>query len=114
MLASRETLWNMAGKTLLGAMVYNLCDKGLQVDLSFLLVRISARLPPAPQMPVAKTKNLGRLPPGNLLRHRLQHHVLHLHRTLHRGLRVSIHASHGLSPSPPEKRTYHLLIGPDI
>src|ERR1700731_3696546 len=65
-------------------------------------------------MPVADAQNLGRLPPGNLRRHHLQHRVLHLHRTLHRSLRVSIHASHGLSPSPPEKRTSHLLSQPDI
>ena len=33
---------------------------------------------------------------------------------LHRGLRVGIHASHGLLHSPPAKRTYHVLSQPDI
>ena len=50
----------------------------------------------------------------DLLRHRLQHHVLYFHRPLHRGLRVGIHASHGLLSSPPAKRTYHVLSQPDI
>jgi len=36
------------------------------------------------------------LPPRDLLRHRLQHHILYFHRPLHRGLRVGVHASHGL------------------
>src|ERR1700678_4377896 len=36
------------------------------------------------------------------------------HRPLHRGLRVRVHAPHGLSSSPPAKRTYHLLSQPDI
>src|SRR5438105_9170483 len=71
-------------------------------------------LSPAPHVPVADPKDLRRLPPGDLLGHRLQHHVLYFHRPLHRGLRVTIHASHGLLPSPPAKRTYHLLSQPDI
>src|SRR5260370_31612249 len=71
-------------------------------------------LTPAPHVPVADPKDLGRLPPCNLFRHGLQHHVLYFHRPLHRGLRVRVHASHGLLPSPPEKRTYHLLSQPDI
>ena len=45
---------------------------------------------------------------------RLQHHVLYLHRPLHRGPRISFHAPHGLPSSPPAKRTYHLLSQPDI
>src|SRR5205085_10384694 len=39
---------------------------------------------------------------------------LYFHCPLHRGLRVRIHASHGLLSSPPAKRTYHLLSQPDI
>src|SRR6516225_5249301 len=66
-----------------------------------------------PHVPVADAQNLRRLPPRDLLRHRLQHHILYFHRPLHRGLRVGIHASHGL-PSPPAKRTYHVLSQPDI
>src|SRR5437762_8442972 len=71
-------------------------------------------LPPPPHVPVADPKDLRRLPPGDLLRHRLQHHVLYFHCPLHRGLRVRIHACHGLLPSPPAKRTYHVLFEPDI
>ena len=37
-----------------------------------------------------------------------------IHRPLRRGLRVGNHASHGLLPSPPAKRTDHLLSQPDI
>src|SRR6266700_3507677 len=37
-----------------------------------------------------------------------------LHRPLHRGLRVTHHASHGLLLSPPAKRTDHLLFQADI
>ncbi|HEV7218751.1 MAG TPA: hypothetical protein VGN39_07740, partial [Terriglobales bacterium] len=32
----------------------------------------------------------------------------------HRGLRVGNHAAHDLLPSPPAKRTYHVLSQPDI
>src|SRR5713101_4357234 len=71
-------------------------------------------LSPTPHVPVADPKDLRRLPPGDLLRHRLQYHVLYFHCPLHRGLRVRIHACHGLLPSPPAKRTYHLLSQPDI
>src|SRR5271169_2737344 len=71
-------------------------------------------LSPTPHVPVADPKDLRRLPPRNLLRHRLQHHVLYFHGPLHRGLRVRIHACHGLLPSPPAKRTSHLLSQPDI
>src|SRR5215470_4682548 len=71
-------------------------------------------LPPAPHVPVADAQYLRRLPPGNFLCHRLQHHVLYFHRPLHRGPRVGIHASHGLLLSPPAKRTYHVLSQPDI
>src|SRR6266496_1818124 len=70
--------------------------------------------PPPPHVPVADPKDLRRLPPGDLLRHRLQHHVLYFHRPLHRGPRISFHASHGLLSSPPAKRTYHVLSQPDI
>lgn len=41
-------------------------------------------------------------------------HFLHLHRPLHRGLRVGIHTSHGLLLSPPAERILHLLIQPDM
>src|ERR1700757_3156617 len=71
-------------------------------------------LPYPPHVPVADAQDLRRLPPGNLLGHRLQHHVLYFHRPLHRGLRVGFHAPHGLLPSPPAKRTYHVLSQPDI
>src|SRR5438552_8281128 len=71
-------------------------------------------LSPAPHVPVADPKDLRCLPPGDLLCHRLQHHVLYFHCPLHRGLRVTIHAWHGLLPSPPAKRTYHVLSQPDI
>src|SRR6204780_629000 len=70
-------------------------------------------LSPAPHMPVADAQDLGRLPPADLLRHRLQHHFLYFHRPLHGGLCVGVHAWHGPLP-PPEKRTYHLLSQPDI
>jgi hypothetical protein len=33
---------------------------------------------------------------------------------LHRGLRIREHAPHVLLLSPPEKRAYHMLFGPDI
>src|SRR6185312_6695955 len=71
-------------------------------------------LPPPPHVPVADPKDLRRLPPRDLLRHRLQHYVLYFHRPLHRGPRISFHASHGLLSSPPAKRTYHVLSQPDI
>src|SRR5256714_134237 len=71
-------------------------------------------LSPTPHVPVADAQNLRRLPPGDLLRHCLQHHVLYFHRPLHRGPRISFHASHGLLSSPPAKRTYHVLSQPDI
>src|SRR6201993_3975885 len=71
-------------------------------------------LSPTPHVPVTDPKDLRRLPPGDPLRHRLQYHILHFHCPLHRGLRVRIHACHGLLPSPPAKRTYHLLSQPDI
>src|SRR5215470_12177478 len=71
-------------------------------------------LPPPPHMPVADAQYLRRLPPGNLLGHRLQHDVLYFHRPLHRGPRVRVHACHALSSSPPAKRTSHVLSQPDI
>src|ERR1039458_6808436 len=57
-------------------------------------------LSPVPHLPVADP--------------RPQNDFLYFHRPLHRGLRVREHASHGLLPSPPEKRTHHLLSQPDI
>src|SRR5215831_10778486 len=71
-------------------------------------------LPPPPHMPVADAQYLRCLPPGNLLGHRLQHHVLYFHCPLHRGPRVRVHACHALSSSPPAKRTSHVLSQPDI
>src|SRR6202043_350233 len=71
-------------------------------------------LSPAPHLPVADPYDLGRLPPRDLLRHGPQNHFLYLHRPLHCGLRVRHHAFHGLLPSPPAKRTLHLLSQPDI
>jgi hypothetical protein len=58
--------------------------------------------------------DLGRLPPCNLLRHGSQNHFLYFHRPLHCGLPVKDHASHRLLPSPPAKRTDHVLSQPDI
>src|ERR1017187_2696635 len=57
-------------------------------------------LSPVPHLPVADP--------------RPQNDFLYFHRPLHRGLRVREHASHGLLPSPPAKRTHHLLSQPDI
>src|SRR5215472_4293366 len=54
-------------------------------------------------MPVAKTRDLGRLPPRDIL----------CHRPLHGGLRVRVRAWQGLLRSPPEKRTFHVLSQPD-
>src|ERR1700722_17708265 len=70
--------------------------------------------PPPPHVPVTDPQDLRRLKPGNLLRHCLQHYILYFHRPLHRGPRISFHAPHGLPPSPPAKRTSHLLSHPDI
>src|SRR5207253_2047416 len=71
-------------------------------------------LPPAPHVPITDADNLRRLPPGDLLGHSPQNHFLYFHRPLRRGLRVGNHAPHGLLPSPPAKRTHHLLTQPDI
>src|SRR5271167_152424 len=78
------------------------------------IAKLLIALMPASHLPVADADNLGRLPPGDLLRHRSQNHFLYFHRPLHRGLRVRIHASHGLLLSPPAKRTLHVLSQPDI
>src|SRR5437660_2842730 len=78
------------------------------------IAKLFIAFPPASHVPVADAQDLRRLPPGNLLCHRLQHHVLYFHCPLHRGPRVTIHAWHGLLPSPPAKRTYHVLSQPDI
>src|ERR1019366_7153507 len=69
---------------------------------------------PAPHLPVADPYDLGCLPPRDLLRQRPQNYFLYLHRPLHRGLRVREHVFHALLPSPPAKRTLHLLSQPDI
>src|SRR5947209_19053838 len=68
----------------------------------------------APHLPITNADNLGRLPPRDLLRHGSQNHFLYFHRPLHCGLPVTDHASHGLLPSPPAKRTHHVLSQPDI
>src|SRR5262249_7250386 len=68
----------------------------------------------APQMTVTEAHNLCCLPPGDLPRPGPQHHFLYFHRPLHGGLRVREHAQHVLLLSPPRKRTYHVLIRPDI
>src|ERR1700692_2365283 len=78
------------------------------------IAKLFQPLPPAPHLPIADADNLGRLPPRNLLRHGPQNHFLYFHRPLHRGLRVREHDCHVLSPSPPEKRTDHVLSQPDI
>src|SRR5256884_1333937 len=69
---------------------------------------------PAPHVPVADADDLRCLPPRDLLRHGPQNPFLYFHRPLHRGLRVREHACHVLLPSPPEKRTDHVLSQPDI
>src|SRR5437660_11304695 len=69
---------------------------------------------PAPHVPLADADDLRCLPPRDLLRHGPQNHFLYFHRTIHRGLRVREHACHVLLPSPPEKRTDHVLSQPDI
>jgi hypothetical protein len=81
---------------------------------SQLVRQLHLALPPTPHVPVADPQDLRCLPPRDLLRHGSQNHILYFHRPLHRGLRVTIHASHGLLPSPPAKRTYHVLSQPDI
>src|SRR5215472_7093501 len=78
------------------------------------VAKLLVTFPNPAQMSIAKTQNLGRLEPGNLPRHRPQQHLLYLHRPLHSGLRVTNHAFDGLLLSPPAKRTYHVLIRPDI
>src|SRR5437660_8369168 len=70
--------------------------------------------PPPPHPAVADAYDLRRLPPSDPFRHRPYNHFLHFHRPLHRGLRVTNHASHGLLLSPPAKRTDHLLFQADI
>ena len=78
------------------------------------IAELLVALPPAPHVPIADADDLGCLPPRDLLRHGPQNYFLHFHRPLHRGLRVREHAPHVLLPSPPEKRTSHVLSQPDI
>jgi len=53
-------------------------------------------LSPAPHLTVADANDLRCLPPADLLRHRSQDYLLHLHRPLHCGPRIRLHAlSHG-------------------
>src|SRR5205807_4501061 len=76
--------------------------------------KLFVALPPTPHLPVADTDNLGRLPPRDLLGQSSQNHFLYYHRPLHRGPAVRHHAAHDLLPSPPVKRTHHLLSQRDI
>src|SRR5947207_7817601 len=78
------------------------------------IAELFVALPPTTHVPLANADDLGRLPPRDPFRHGPQNHFLYFHCPLHRGLRVINHASHGLLPSPPEKRTYHVLSQPDI
>src|ERR1019366_6974544 len=78
------------------------------------IAKLFVALMPAPHLPIADADDLGCLPPRDLLRQGPQNHFLYLHRPLHCGLRVRIHAWHGLLLSPPEKRTDHVLSQPDI
>src|SRR5947207_9014677 len=78
------------------------------------IAELFVALPPTSHVPVANAHDLRCLPPRDPFRHRPQAYFLYFHRPLHRGLRVKNHASHGLSPSPPEKRTDHVLSQPDI
>src|SRR6266536_1745379 len=78
------------------------------------IAELFVALAPATHVPVANTHDLRCLPPRDPFRHRPQDYFLYFHCPLHRGLRVRNHASHGLLPSPPEKRTYHVLSQPDI
>jgi hypothetical protein len=52
----------------------------------------------------------GRLPLRDLRRHRSQNDSLYFHRPPYGGLRVRVHALHGLLLSPPEKRTFGVLL----
>src|SRR5438128_12540590 len=78
------------------------------------IAKLLVTLSPAPHLPITDADDLGRLPPRDPFRHGSQNHFLYFHRPFHRGLRVREHASHVLLPSPPAKRTDHLLIRPDI
>src|SRR6266498_4421704 len=78
------------------------------------IAELFVALAPATHVPLANTHDLRCLPPRDPFRHRPQDYFLYFHCPLHRGLRVRNHASHGLLPSPPEKRTYHVLSQPDI
>src|SRR5215471_8662029 len=78
------------------------------------IAKLHVTLPPAPHRPIADADDLGGLPPRDLLCHCSQNDFLYFHRPLHGGLRVRVHASHGLPLSPLEKRTFHVLNQPDI
>src|SRR6266853_5502521 len=78
------------------------------------VAKLLIALAPAPHRTIANADDLGGLPPRDPFRHGSQNHFLYFHRPLHCGLRVREHASHVLVPSPPEKRTDHLLSQPDI
>jgi hypothetical protein len=69
--------------------------------------------PASVAVPVAEADNLRRLPAGDLLGHGSHNYFLYLHRPLHRGLRVG-NLLCMLLPSPPAKRTDHLLTQPEI
>jgi hypothetical protein len=71
-------------------------------------------LPPAARRPVADADDLRRLPRRDFLRHGPENHFLYLHRPLHGGPRIRLHASYGRSPSPSAMLTDYLLTQPDI
>src|SRR5205823_9885121 len=79
-----------------------------------IVAKLLVAFPPPPHPAVADAYDLRRLPPSDPFRHRPYNHFLHFHRPLHRALRVTHHASHGLLLSPPAKRTDHLLFQADI
>src|SRR5258708_3875480 len=85
-----------------------------QTVVAKLLIALAIALAPAPHLSIANADDLGGLPPRDPFRHGAQNHFLYFHRPLHCGLRVREHASHVLLPSPPEKRTDHVLSQPDI
>ena len=68
---------------------------------------------PAPDLPVTDPDNLCRLALPGLLGPGPQNHFTNVHRPLPAGSTVTGHAHphHDPCPTPPEKRTFHLLTG---
>src|SRR6202051_2464675 len=81
-----------------------------QSDITERLVTLA----PAPHVPIADADDLRCLSPRDLLCHGPPNHFLYFYSPPHRGLRVREQECHVLSPSPPEKRTDHVLSQPDI